>query len=225
MPRVAPCRGAARTFKEYLLAGPEHPSAPPPAESLERLEAAIHALRHRLRNAYAVGGAIALASGRERPEHRDFAAELAQRFTALSMVQTRLLDGPGNATLAELAAELTAAFAGEGTIRLGELPDVRLDEQQARLVALVLGELCGNSVRHGVIAHGGSAIALTGVVADDRLVLEWRETLPPGASCPPDDEPGWRLMARMARAHGGSFVSAESAGELAVRLELPLGGG
>lgn len=180
----------------------------------------MHDLRHRLRNAYAVSGAITLASARESPEHQAFAAALAQRFTVLSLALTRLLDDPESSSLRRLAEQLTEAHAARpGAVRLVGLPDATLGEQHGRLVALVLGELCANSVRHGALAHGEGAIDLGGSVADGRLRLEWREPL--GDGLPAEEEAaGLRLLTRMARAHGGSFLCAEEGGTLVARLEL-----
>lgn len=209
------------------MAHSPEPGASAPPEKVERLTALVHELRHRLRNAYAVSGAIAVASGRETPEHQDFAAALAQRFITLSLVQTRLLDDPGSERLPRLAEQLTGAFAsGPGAVSLDDLPDVPLDEQQARLIGLVLGELCANSVRHGAFAGGQGPVALSGAVADRRLTIEWREPLPsaPSSAAGADEAAGRRLLSRMARAHGGSLAWQQGDRLLVARLELSLAG-
>lgn len=205
------------------MAVPADPEAIDRPDAGERLEAEVHHLRHRLRNAFAVSAAIAVASAREMPEHQAFAAELAQRFSILSRVQARLLDQPESATLPCLAAELTQAFVDDlASVRWTGLPDVRLEEQQARLVALVLGELFSRSLREGALA-GGARVSLTGDLAGARLSLEWRERIG-GEAGEVAAQPGMRLIARMARAHGGSFACASSGGELVARLELPVTG-
>lgn len=205
------------------MAVPADPEAIDRPDAGERLEAEVHHLRHRLRNAFAVSAAIAVASAREMPEHQAFAAELAQRFSILSRVQARLLDQPESATLPCLAAELTQAFVDDlASVRWTGLPDVRLEEQQARLVALVLGELFSRSLREGALA-GGARVSLTGGLAGARLSLEWRERIG-GEAGEVAAQPGMRLIARMARAHGGSFACASSGGELVARLELPVTG-
>lgn len=205
------------------MAVPADPEAIDRPDAGERLEAEVHHLRHRLRNAFAVSAAIAVASAREMPEHQAFAAELAQRFSILSRVQARLLDQPESATLPCLAAELTQAFVDDlASVRWTGLPDVRLEDQQARLVALVLGELFSRSLREGALA-GGARVSLTGGLAGARLSLEWREQ-PDSEAGEVAAQPGMRLIARMARAHGGSFACASSGGELVARLELPVTG-
>jgi two-component sensor histidine kinase len=199
-------------------------AASAPAETAERLEAAVHDLRHRLRNAFAVSSAITLASAREAPEHQAFAAALAQRFSTLSLVQARLLDGPGNASLPQLAAQITGAFAaGPGEVRIVELPAIDLDEQRSRLVGLVVGELCANSVRRGALARGGEPVVLSGTLAGGRLTVEWRERLPDGGQPAAVDEvedAGKRLLVRMARAHGASLAWEESCGQVHAMLDL-----
>ncbi|MEO8137601.1 MAG: PAS domain-containing protein, partial [Betaproteobacteria bacterium] len=86
------------------------------AESVQTIS---QEMRHRLRNAYAIAGAITLASAREAPASQPFAADLAQRFTALSIAQSHLIDGSGGDTLEALLALLADAFdPGLGLIGL-----------------------------------------------------------------------------------------------------------
>lgn len=54
-------------------------------KSKQALETMALEMRHRLRNAFAVSGAIAMVSGRVAPEHADFANELADRYSALAI--------------------------------------------------------------------------------------------------------------------------------------------
>jgi PAS domain S-box-containing protein len=99
--------------------------------TMERLETMAHEMRHRLRNAFAVSGAIALASGRDEPEHHLFAETLASRYNSLAMAQSRLLDQDSDQNLRDLAAIITEAFDfGRGLVSTGNLPEHKLDDQQ-----------------------------------------------------------------------------------------------
>lgn len=188
-------------------------------------------MRHRLRNAYAVSGAIALASGREEPEHKAFASQLAERFGALSKAQTRMLDaGAGHVALFDLIGDLTAPFRDEaGQIAVAGPTDVVVDEQAARLVALVIGELCTNSIKHGALRAGGTIGITVKAAADSaEAALDWQEQSAVNRSAPDvaPDAPktggsGMNLMARMARAHGGQFDIAVNDGDVAARLTVP----
>ena len=192
-------------------------------QALESMETMAHEMRHRLRNAYAVSGAIALASGREDPGCAEFAGGLATRLNALSAAQSSLIDPGAEDTLPSLVARLGGAFdGGQGLIRAEGLPDVVLGEQAVRLVALVLGELATNSFKHGALGAGGP-IALTGSHDGETLRLDWAEAVTeqsPGQGVPREGA-GYRLMERMARAHGGRFEVSRSDGELRATLEAP----
>ena len=192
-------------------------------QAMESVETMALEMRHRLRNAYAVSGAIALASGREDSVHEQFAAELAQRLNILSLVQSSLVEPAEGARLAEVVERIVGAFDGNGLVATGELPDIALGEQAVRLLALVLGELATNSFKHGGLREG-RGVKLTGSCNDGRLAMVWREDMA-GGSQPPagnGEGTGHRLMQRMARAHGGSFEVDFAADRLEARLEMPI---
>lgn len=195
--------------------------------SSESLATMAQEMRHRLRNAFAVSSAIALTSARDEPAHRDFAEALAQRYNALSLVQARLIEaGPGY-SLRELVQEIVAGFdSGRGPITVGSMPDIPLPDEQVRFVALVLGELSTNSIKHGAL-RAGLGIAISASLNDGIVALEWHETLP---SALPDAPPaagggkGHGLMQRMARAHGATLSVTLGDERLDARLEMPLAG-
>lgn len=195
------------------------------AESIETISAEM---RHRLRNAYAIAGAIALASARELPENKTFAADLARRFTSLAIAQSHLIDGTGGETLEELLDLLVNAFdQGHGLIQLHAIPAVALSEHDARLAALVIGELCTNSLKHGAL-RAGLPIRLTGSREGQTVVLDWHEPLAvlpdrveaPGSSVGVSGGSGQALMQRMAQAHGGSFTMTIGNDALTARLAV-----
>lgn len=192
----------------------------------ESLETMAQEMRHRLRNAYAIAGAITLASAREEPDSKPFAAELARRFNMLSLAQSHLIDGRAGETLAELVALLVEAFdQGRGLFRLHAIPARELSEQDSRLVALVIGELCTNSLKHGAL-RAGRSIKLTGSSEGATAVLDWHEPLGPGEGtdrAASGSGSGFALMQRMAQAHGGSFSLALGEDSLAARLAVRCG--
>jgi PAS domain S-box-containing protein len=194
--------------------------------TMESIETMAHEMRHRLRNAFAVSGAIALASAREEPEHQAFAQTLAQRYTSLSLAQSKLLDGSQGQTLRELTAIIADGFDRRGLVRIGGVPELTLGDQQSRLVALVLGELCTNSLKHGAL-HDGAPVAIAASLGEGTLALDWSEDLgaaDPAAGGAQDKGrggAGYGLMERMARAHGGSFAVTLSADRLDARLTMP----
>lgn len=193
--------------------------------AMESLHTMAHEMRHRLRNAYAVSGAIALASGREKEVHGEFAEALAQRLNSLSAVQGSLIDPGEGEQLPALVARIAQAYDREGTlIHCEGLPAIKLGDQAVRLLALVVGELATNSLKHGALRRD-QAVTLSGEHRDGVLALDWREPL---AATTADQShasegSGFRLMERMARAHRGRFTMTQADGELAAHLEVPVG--
>jgi two-component sensor histidine kinase len=197
-------------------------------EECRRLRAQIETMnqemRHRLRNAYAVSAAVASASGREEPEHREFAEGLAQRFNSLSLAQSMLLETGARHTLSELVRRIVESFDPERQrLSVGELCDRDLGEQQVRLAALVLGELATNSIKHGALKHG-RPVRLDAVERDQALVVTWTEDLGRAAGQPGANGQagGLALMARMARAHGGTFHTEWEPERLVACLNVPI---
>ncbi len=182
-------------------------------------------MRHRLRNAYAIAGAITLASGREEPEHADFARSLAQRFATLAIAQSKLIDGGGAESLGELIEALVQPFDhGRGLFTIAPIAPLTLTEQDARLVALVVAELCTNSLKHGALGQDRAiAIAVTceptATPDHTRIAIDWREALQ-GETQESVQGSGQGLMKRMAMAHGGSFQLTFGPDVLHARLEL-----
>ena len=193
--------------------------------SNESLATMAQEMRHRLRNAFAVSSAIALTSARAEPEHRDFAEALAQRYNALSLVQAKLIEvGPGY-SLGELVSEIVAGFdSGQGHISIDAMPELALSDEQVRFVALVLGELSTNSIKHGAL-KAGLPIAIVASVSEGVVLLDWHETLPgarPVAPTVAGGGNGHGLMQRMARAHGATFTVTLDDDRLDARLEMPV---
>jgi two-component sensor histidine kinase len=192
--------------------------------AMDSLHTMAHEMRHRLRNAYAVSGAIALASGREDAGHGEFAEALAQRLNSISAVQGSLIDPGEREQLPALVARIARAYDRDGTlIRCDDLPLADLGEQAVRLLALVLGELATNSLKHGAL-RDATPVAIAAELRDGMLKLDWREPLAAAlsAAASPGEGSGFRLMERMARAHRGSFSIDQGEGELTAHLEVPV---
>lgn len=190
--------------------------------AMDSLHTMAHEMRHRLRNAYAVSGAIALASGREETSHGEFAEALALRLNSISAVQGSLIDPGEREQLPALVARIAQAYDRDGTlIERAGLPSVDLGEQAVRLLALVLGELATNSLKHGAL-RDGIQVSITAAQEQGVLKLNWCEPLAAAlAAASPNDGSGFRLMERMARAHRGSFAIAQADGALTAYLEVP----
>lgn len=165
-------------------------------------------MRHRLRNAFAVSGSLARASARAQPEHKTFAADLADRFAQLAIAQSRLVDrAEGGDRLQGLIPALTDAFgSGDGELAITDLPDVVVAEQPMRAIALLLGELCTNSVKYGALGSGGT-VTIYGTMSGRTLTLHWTERSgQPKADATARSGEGMTLMRRIVEAHSGQLA-------------------
>lgn len=181
-------------------------------------------MKHRLHNAYALTGAIVMATARGSPERADFAREIVDRLQRLGIAQSLLLDADalGTPTLDILVRRLTEPFCGNAAdLVISPLPDVVLEEAKVRTLALVLGEFSTNSNKYGALGHGGS-IAIRGTIERGALTLIWSETtLRPVAADQRDGSSGLKLIRRTLGAHGGSLDIEWRADGLDIVVVMP----
>jgi PAS domain S-box-containing protein len=181
-------------------------------------------MKHRLRNAYALTGAIVMMSARGRDEHREFAHEVTRRLEQLGIAQALLLDAGalGTPTLDLLVRRLTGPFcSNEDMLDIAPLPDVTLSEDQVRTLALVLGEFSTNSNKYGALGHGGS-IAISGRLEGGMLTLHWSEKSDrPVAAAPRDGSSGLSLIRRALAAQRGSLDADFGLDGVELKVQLP----
>lgn len=189
----------------------------------ERLETMALEMRHRMRNAYTLSGALATAAARDEPASHDFAQSLTRRYAILAAVQGKLLDLSTKTTLRQILTEIGESVAMFGrSVAIAEMPDAQIGEDAARAIALILGELATNSIKHGAMNVGGS-VSITSAKTRDELVIEWHETKPdaPDMPHPSGNGSGLTLMKRMASSLNGSLTYDWTASGLSARLSLP----
>ena len=188
--------------------------------------AAAEEMKHRLKNAYTLAGAIMAAAARGSPERQEFAGEILDRLQQLSLAQALLLDTAslGSVDLRTLFQRLTAPFCNDGcAFRIGELPDVRFGEEDTRALALVLGELGTNSSKYGAIGRGGS-VDVDGDVDGSTIEIRWSERAndPVAQPAAAGSGNGFRLISRALAAVGGTIdVRWQDSGP-DISLRLPL---
>jgi len=182
-------------------------------------------MRHRLRNAHAIGASLLLASGQAETSHLDFARTVADRLSRLANVQAKLLEVDGGLPLATMCDDVSQVFSETGgSLSCDGLPDVHLNEDRARTISLVLGELTTNSLKHGVLGRGGTA-RLGGRIEGDALVLDWVEEKMPGSepASKVSSGQGSALMARILRLYNGSLEAGMTDEGYRATMRLPLG--
>lgn len=218
---VAPLRDEHGTLKG-LISVSRDVSADFGARQLRESTAAE--MRHRLQNAYALTSAIVMATARGVPEREAFAREIVERLQRLGVAQSLLLDGDaaGTTTLDTLTRRLTEPFCGDAAaLQIAPLPDIRLDEQQVRTLALMFGEFSTNSNKYGALGHGGR-IAIDGRIDDGVLHFQWRETTDrPVDAQQREGSTGLALIRQMLRAHDGTLDIDWRADGLDIRFAMP----
>lgn len=173
----------------------------------EMRSAAADEMRHRLQNAYTLSGAIIMAAAKGSPDRESFAKEILERLHQLGIAQSLLLDPSrlADPSLQTLVTQLTQPFAaGACEVEIAQLPDVTLNERQARALALTVGELSTNSNKYGALGHGGS-VAIDGSLEAGRVTLRWSErSANPVSESGREGGSGLRLINRAVAAEGGT---------------------
>ena len=181
-------------------------------------------MKHRLRNAYALTGAIVMMSARGRDEHRDFARGITQRLEQLGIAQALLLDADalGTPTLDLLVRRLTGPFCSDpAMLDIAPLPDVTLSEDQVRTLALVLGEFSTNSNKYGALGHGGK-IRIGAEVEAHQLTLRWSERSDRAPdSTPRDGSSGLALIRRALTVQRGALDVSFRPDGVDLTVQLP----
>jgi PAS domain S-box-containing protein len=185
----------------------------------EALEIMALEMRHRLRNAFTVSGAIAMVSAKEAPEHRAFAHDLANRYAALAQAQSQMLEKPDKAlALADLLEIMTAPYA---LIDWHCPAELMIDDRNAKVIALGIGELATNSMKYGALSRN-AAVMLDGASTDGALCLTWHESdVAPSEHSDEGGGNGHNLIDRIARVYGGTFAVDWAAEGLTATLRLP----
>lgn len=187
-------------------------------------ETAAAEMRHRLQNAYALTGALIMATARGSAEREEFARELVDRLQRLGVAQSLLLDADalGTPSLDILVRRLTEPFCGNAAdLKIEPLPHALLDEAKVRTLALVLGEFSTNSNKYGALGHGGR-ISINGDIAAGLLTLRWSETtdLPVQAQAR-EGSAGLKLIRRTLASHGGSLAISWRDDGLDIAVSMP----
>ncbi len=189
----------------------------------QALEISAAELRHRLRNTYAIVGALISGFARGNAEHEAFAHDMQERLITLSVAQSLFTTDTAPCDLAQLVPALVDPFASQAcNVTITAPANILVGQDQANAIALVVGELCVNSVKHGAAASSGS-IGITVTARDDRCQILWEEC---GAHPPGDrDRPGaqgLRLIARIVEARGGTLdICWQSYGPM-VTISFPM---
>ncbi len=133
-------------------------------------------LQHRIKNFITVVQALAVQAGRSSSDTADFDAKFMKRLQALAGAQG-LIDDPrhSSAGLALLIERTLAPFNEAGRLEVNCMPDVRVTEDVAVGIALILNELATNALKYGSLCAPAGKVALTVEKHGDRACMVWLE--------------------------------------------------
>lgn len=145
-------------------------------EKVGQADVIAHELRHRLKNQLAVVGAVAKLLSRHTDDSRELVRKLEEKLVALAHAQdllTILRDEPIGAREA-VEQVMRASGAGE-QVEIAEMPNVTLPDESVQQLALILGELQTNALKHGALADDGGRVRLMCRENARVLTLCWQE--------------------------------------------------
>lgn len=229
---ISPVRGEGGAVTQLLVVS-TNVTAPREAarrdrERFERAEAEANLatdvaqeLRHRIKNQLAVVNAVCKLLARHTVCARELAAKLEGKLIALARAQDLLAnrhDQPLTARAA-VAEVLKASGAGE-RVEVGEMPDAELIEESVQQLALLLGELQTNALKHGALKHDGGTVRLDGAASDGVLTLNWREDCGSAVTPVESGHGGFQLIRRLGTAGGKTPGISWHPNGIAVQLHL-----
>ncbi|PSJ36334.1 PAS domain-containing protein [Allosphingosinicella deserti] len=187
----------------------------------EALEIAAAELRHRLKNTYTIIGTLMSGFARGSPEREAFAEEMVERLSALSNAQALFSAQDAPCRLDQLIQALVGPFKGAGaTMTIGSLPATPVSKGQADAIALVLGELTVNSVKHGALSkHGQLHIGAEGLPNGFRVTWSEQSARSVRATGRAGGQ-GLELIARIVRARHGRLALQWHSHGLDVTIEF-----
>lgn len=134
-------------------------------------------IQHRLGNTLAVVSALMIGFARGTPDREVFAKEMQKRLIALNSVQKLFSGDHPSCRVDTLMATLTAPFEGSNApLTMGIVPPISIDRGQADAIALVIGELSVNSIKHGALGKSGT-VHIDVVEENGTLKVQWTEKL------------------------------------------------
>ncbi|QDL93897.1 PAS domain S-box protein (plasmid) [Paroceanicella profunda] len=149
----------------------------------EEREMIAQELSHRIKNIYSVLSGLISLSARSYPGVQDFAEQLRQRIFAMGQAHDLVRPHSnasqplvGDTTLHAMIRQLLRPFMEHNSARVsigGD--DLKVDDQAATPMALLIHELATNAAKYGGLAPEGSGISVETRLRGDRVELLWRE--------------------------------------------------
>lgn len=192
-------------------------------DKIRHADVVAHELRHRLKNQLAVVGAVARLLSRHTSDSREMTRKLEEKLIALARAQdllTILRDEPISAREA-VALVLQASGAGE-RVEIAEMPEAAVPDESVQQLALLLGELQTNALKHGALADQAGRVYLSGREQAGILTLRWQEHCSHAVRPVEEGGGGFQLIRRLGSAGGHQPIIAWDAVGICVEFHVRL---
>lgn len=163
----------------------------------EAREMLSHEMSHRVKNLFAIAGALTVIASRSADTPKEMARDLTNRLIGLGqaheLVRPVLGQQKRAAPLGDLLGVLLAAYDEKGVIgsRIQvSVPDILVGESAITAMALVVHELATNSIKYGSLSAEAGTLDVIGTSSGSEMVLVWTERGGPRVS-PPRQQPGF----------------------------------
>jgi len=153
-----------------------------------------------------VVGSLLTAYARGKPDQQFFARDMITRLNGLGIAQTMKAEAGRSCLLDALAPALLEPYSTPHCqIGIDVEADISMDQPQVDALALVLGELAVNSIKHGALG-GVGGVELKGALVDDRIEVRWSERSDrPVTRRSREGGQGLALITRVLAARGGGI--------------------
>jgi PAS domain S-box-containing protein len=203
--------------------------------SEEKQKLLLREMSHRARNLFALASSVVTLSARSAETPQDMAQAVRERLGALARAHDLTLpDLAGGdkvdkaTTLPALLRAIVSPYDGaedqdDRRVHLSG-PDVPIQGSAVTSLALLLHEFAANSAKYGALSAPTGRLEARWSVAEDELLLEWKEQGGPPLAGPSADEGFGSLLARQAvegQLGGRIFRDWHDRG-LIIRLSLPV---
>lgn len=165
-------------------------------EIAERNEILGRELSHRIKNIFSVVGGLIGLSARRQPEHKEFAADLQSRVTALGRAHELVRPHSERSRPLVEAESLKALFAEvlspypamiEGRVRI-DGDAIRIDDRGATPVALLVHELATNAHKYGSLSSDDGTVRVDIIRDGEDCRITWIEQGGPEIDAEPSHE-------------------------------------
>jgi len=201
--------------------------------SEELRELLLKEMDHRIKNLFAIVGAVVTLSARSAMTTQEMAGTIQGRLGALAsahmLIRADKPDAKQVSTLevlirALLAPHIDAAVTDGEAHAILEGPDIPIGGGAVTSLALVLHELATNALKYGALSTPSGRVHISWTVNDAKLALRWEERDGPAIDGPPEKEGFGSMLARRS-VHGqlnGELVFNWNASGLIVLLTVAM---